>query len=71
MKVPLWMAIYLYQRKQCRIQLPDWLNAEHLQGAHAFTIPAGDCSTLATPCNATRLNPNDTTPGGAKTMDHH
>ena len=31
--VPLWMAIYLHQRKQCRIHLPDWLNAEHLQGA--------------------------------------
>ena len=30
--VPLWMAIYLHQRKQCRIHLPDWLNAEHLQG---------------------------------------
>lgn len=30
-KVPLWLAVYLYQRKQCRIQLPDWLTSEHLQ----------------------------------------
>lgn len=30
--VPLWLAIYLYQRKQCRIQPPDWLKVDHLQG---------------------------------------
>lgn len=34
LKVPLWLAIYLYQRKQCRIQPPDWLRVEPLQGVY-------------------------------------
>lgn len=33
-KVPLWMAIYLYQRKQCRILTPSWLSIDYLQGAY-------------------------------------
>lgn len=33
-KVPLWMATYLYQRKQCRILTPSWLSVEYLQGAY-------------------------------------
>lgn len=33
-KVPLWMAVYLHQRKQCRVLTPAWLSVDYLQGAY-------------------------------------
>jgi hypothetical protein len=34
-KVPLWMAVYLHQRKQCRVLTPAWLSVDYLQGDYA------------------------------------
>ncbi|CAH3141849.1 unnamed protein product [Porites lobata] len=30
-EVPLWVAIFLKQRRKCRIQPPDWMDVERLQ----------------------------------------
>ena len=29
--MPLWLAIYLKQRKKCDVQVPNWLQVEYLQ----------------------------------------
>ena len=32
-QVPIWLAAMLHKRKKCRIQAPEWMNAETLQSA--------------------------------------
>ncbi len=31
-EVPLWLALALQKKKCCRIQIPAWMNVEHLEG---------------------------------------
>lgn len=33
-EVPIWLAVALQKRNNCRILQPEWLNIEALQGAH-------------------------------------
>lgn len=33
MEVPLWLALYLHRHKKCRIEAPDWMSIDSLQGA--------------------------------------
>ena len=30
--VPLWMALALHKRNKCRIQAPDWMSVQNLEG---------------------------------------
>lgn len=29
--VPLWLAVYLKQRKKCDVQTPNWMDVEYLK----------------------------------------
>ena len=37
-KVPMWVAVFLYNKKKCRIELPEWLTVGSLQGAPACLV---------------------------------
>ncbi|KAK9865039.1 hypothetical protein WJX84_004805 [Apatococcus fuscideae] len=34
MEVPLWLALYLHRHKKCRIEAPDWMSIDSLQGLY-------------------------------------